>query len=381
MTIPFEGFTPRLQNLGWLSPRDRLGVGELAATGHAAVSLAAMETLGWSGTDGRSKRPPSIFTYRQLLPSGLGLWCQGFRWGLKASPQGCNVVAISWPDGINEIASVKLMSRAQLREWLQAELDRLPISPRHFAGMMAHPEKLVMKGYALIRWARLRHVLNLHWLAVCLAMIGLGSRFLFNGRRCSVCFRWAEPGLDRCRYHSQSKLNLEESARSRAARSHAARVARRVLNQLNVQSATTGSGIFCVAGILWPAQSDRAWDTREALPGAIAQAPTVSSQLPADFNVLPYRQQLRLLRAAVDPNDWAATFWDRKVDVAQRWMSSEAAVAPGRAGPSELNQKRLAVAFKLLASGLSHSETAERLAVSRSHLSKLLGRHGHLSAS
>lgn len=347
--------------------------------GHAAISLAAIETLGWLRHDDQSKGLPSPLVYRQLLPSSLELWCRRFSWGLKATSRGSQVVALDWPEEVDGMASSRSMSRLQLRDWLRAELDRMPIMARHFTGMLAHPEKLVLRGYSLIRWSRSKRTLDLRHLIVCLAMVGLGSRFLFTGRRCGVCFRWSEPGLDRCRCHSQSKLNLDDSARSRAARSHSARVARRVLRELDEKRdalSTATSGIFCVAGILWPSQSDRAWDTREKLSSAISKAPAVSRQLPDEFDALPYRVQLRLLRAAVDPNDWSAVFWYRKIEVAQRWAATEASAAPGRSGPSELNQKRLAVAFELLASGLSHSEVAIRLAVTRSHLSKLLGRHG-----
>lgn len=381
VTRSLDCASPRPRSLGWLSPRDRFEIGELAAVGHAAVSLAAIETLGWLRQDGEFGLPSPI-VYRQLLPSSLSLWSQEFKWGLKVTPRGSQIVALDWPE-VAGLTSSGPMSRAGIKAWLQAELEQMPISARHVTEILNHPERLVLRGYSLIRWSRAKNTLDMRRFTVCLAMIGLGSRFFFNGDRCGVCYRWAEPSLDRCRHHSQSKLNANESARTAATLAHAARVARRVIKRLDIERHAfipSSSGIFCIAGILWPTRSDQALGTRDALLNAMSEAPLVSRQVPRDFSAYPYRQQLRMLRAAIDPNDWSAVYWSRRVEVAQAWAEKEASVAPGRTGPSELNQKRIAVAFELLAAGRSKSEIATKLAVSRSHLSKLLARHGHIAA-
>lgn len=370
---------PRLKPLGWLLESDRWTFGELAATGHAAISLAAIETLGLY----RIKDPPRVLprppAYRHLIPSTLDMWCLDFHWTIDVTGSNFDVIGSTCPPEISRSAPLHSMTRTQIQVWLRTELNRLAISEKHLEGIFFQPAQLVLKGYCLIRWARRKFVECSQLLLLGLVMIGLGSRWLYTQRRCEVCFRCAEPGLSRCRYHSQSKLNLDTSAQARATASQSARVARRVLQLPDmgmIPAVRASSGIYCVAGILWPARADAAVGSRAKLADAIAEAPLLANLLPADFLTLPYRQQFAHLRTQIDPNEWSPFFWDRRLRDAERWMKMEAAAAPGWSGPSKLNQKRLARAQELLAVGLSRSEAADVLAITRSHLTKLLGRHG-----
>lgn len=373
--------TPRLKPLGWLLQSDRWTLGQLAATGHASISLAAIETLGLYRSENPPCRLPWPAVYRQLVPSTLIVWGLEFRWSIDVTGGNFDVIGSACPTEITRSAPLHAMTRTQVHVWLRAEFNRLAIGEKHTDGIFFQPAQLVLKGYSLIRWARRKSAEFSQLLLLGLVMIGLGGRWLHTRRRCEVCFRCAEPGLSRCRSHSQSKLNWGTSARAHATASQSARVARRVLQfpDMNmIPAVRASSGIYCVAGILWPGKADAAVGSRAKLGDAISRAPLLANLLPAEFLTLPYRQQLAHLRAQIDPNEWSPVFWDSKIRDAQRWVEMETAAAPGRSGPSEINRKRLTQAHDLLAAGLSRSEVAEALAITRSHLTKLLNRHAHL---
>lgn len=372
---------PRLKPLGWLLQSDRWTLGQLAATGHAAISLAAIETLGIYRGEKPPCRLPWPAVYRQLVPSTLVMWGLEFQWSIEVTGSNFDVIGSACPPEISRSAPLHAMTRTQLHVWLRAEFYRLAIGERHIDGIFFQPAQLVLKGYCLIRAARRKSAECSQILLLGLVMIGLGSRWLYSKRRCEVCFRCAEPGLSRCRSHSQSKLNLDTSARSHATASQSARVARRVLQLPDmgmIPTVRASSGIYCVAGILWPSKADASVGSRARLADAVSKAPLLANLLPAEFLTLPYRQQLAHLRAQIDPNEWSPVFWDSKIRDAQRWIEIETVAAPGRSGPSEINLKRLTRAHELLASGFSRSEVAEALAITRSHLTKLLHRHAHL---
>ncbi len=369
---------PHLKPLGWLLENDRWTLGELAATGHAAISLSAIETLGFYRSADPPRALPHPRAYRQLLPSTLDLWNLDFKWFIKVIGSTMDIVGRDCPRQLLAHAPLQRMTRTQIQSWLSAELVRLPFEQKHFDGAFFRPAQLVLKGYSLIRWARRSSPEILQPLLLGLVMIGLGSRWFYTNSRCEVCFRSAEPGLSRCRNHSQSKRNLGASAQERAARSQSARVARRVLQFPDmgmVPSVRTSSAIYCVAGILWPARTAATVGLRSKLADAIAEAPLVVGLLSPEFLTLPYRQQLAHLRNQVDPNEWSPVFWETKLRDAQHWMQCEAQAMPGWYGPSKLNQTRLARAQRLLALGLRRSEVAAALEITRSHLAKLLGRH------
>lgn len=369
----------RLKPLGWLGHQRKLTLGELAATGHGSITLAAIETLGFF----RKRTPPRTLplphAYGHLIPSAIDVWCLGFRWAVETTNSDIAVAGKALPKEFDAVARPQKLTRSQIVYWMRDTLSQIPLNQKHFDEIANQPAQLVLKGYSLIRWARSRHPDDLRLVLIGLVMIGLGSLWFFNRKRCSICYRNAQPGLKRCRHHSQSKLNIDSAHQSASLKSSSSRIARRVLNKPDLErapSVQSSSAVLCVAGILWPVRSEFPWGSRPKLSAALAHAPSIADRLPANLLTLPYRQQLAHLREQTDPNEWASAFWDRKLEVAQLWSVSEIAVAPGRTGPSEVNRRRLAKASALLASGLLKSQVAEQLGVTRSALSKLLGRHG-----
>ena len=203
-----------------------------------------------------------------------------------------------------------------------------------------------------------------------------------SDRTCELCFRIPVPGLERCGLHSQSKANLADGRNDAGERSQAARTARRIIQCAgHPPPKYTGGPITnlrfgaAIAGILWPMSSNRVNAWRQDIASRLAQAPILTSRLPANFNTLPQAQQQALLRSLIDPNEWSCYAWWNKIGRAERWFSAERDVSPGiKTGLSEKSQVLFADATRLLSEGLSKSEVAVRLHLSKSHLSHLLSR-------
>lgn len=203
---------------------------------------------------------------------------------------------------------------------------------------------------------------------------------------CSHCFRRSRGELRLCDLHSQAKVVLDLADTDRNIQYQRTRTARKVLRTLKTIQKRQFNGYWGldlyefelqVGGILWPLTGAAHNDWLASVLQALSQAPLVREKLTkSTFRTEPYHEQLEQLQKAVGSREWLAARWPEVIPLAEKWLQAEKKIAPGATEPglNEHNLKRFAVAQELLAKNVRHSQIAEQLGISRSHLSQLLRR-------
>lgn len=122
---------------------------------------------------------------------------------------------------------------------------------------------------------------------------------------------------------------------------------------------------------------DRCLSFHQLLIDALTRCPTVLQKLPVNILTLDVNSVLVHLRASLDEQEWNYRAWPAKVLLAEQWLTALNFVAPGRksSGISDTNKERLLLIEQWQLQGFSKSVIAEKLNISRSHLSHLLKRY------
>jgi hypothetical protein len=248
------------------------------------------------------------------------------------------------------------------------------------------PHLLIRLGYRLAQKAAQKHGVNSLMFQGALSAVGVGCRGLVPWV-CTHCFRRPRGQLDLCDLHSQSKLVLDLADTERSFQFQRARATRKAARGIdpNTLPKRQFNGYWerdhyefelQVGGILWSLTGDTHRDWLDHVMRALATAPLVSSRLSESFIEEQYHVQIAQLQQAVGSCEWLASRWPILIPLAETWLSAEMKAAPGATtqGLGEINRRRVALAQELLSKNVKHSQIAEQLGITRSHLSHLLRR-------
>lgn len=373
--------------LYWITTHPSRSVGSYIQQGYTMLDVAA----GWGepNTHWRGPECTSISVYRELLPTGIDLWSPGSTSLSFPVPMYQDGWLRPVPSSFLTRVEGVLMNRRTLAIWLTKVLGgRAGIPAPDLEAAMHHPHLLIRLGYRVAKDVAANDCAGVENEVFQAAMcaVGVGARGI-DLWTCKNCFRRARGELHLCDLHSQSKVVLRISDVDKVPQVQRARTARLVARQFETVAPTRQGllGFFetelyeielRIGSILWPLTGDVHLDWLMHVLRALSKAPAVLSRLPADFEAIPPHAQMQALQEAVGSREWIVTRWPALIGLAETWLQTEAHVAEGskRQGMNQLNQSRFAIASDLLAQGLSRSEVAVRLGISRSHLSHLLRR-------
>lgn len=279
------------------------------------------------------------------------------------------------------VLPTEVMSRDEIVGWIEGELKSVRLKPARIKHLFSDPVSMIQLGYRLTRLAGRRKGLELGsgLVVASLCLVSLGKLGVPT-HRCNKCFRWASPGLQRCRLHSLSKFAKSSHVYANARTVRQIRIAERALTGLNwpqdlQPSVNLKDTQMAVCSILWDLdqRDDLQWQAQ--LTHALKQAPTVKSLLPLDFLQLSSAAQLTALRDLIDENEWMLSKWSDKIVVAEKWFVAMQELSKTRtSGLSDANLRRLSTATLLINEGLPKKIVAERLDIKPSYLSQILKR-------
>lgn len=281
---------------------------------------------------------------------------------------------------------LELMTSDDLTNWWSMLIKPDQASNEEFRTRLSNPEFLVRFGY-----------LNLNrdfsWiseatfeLGACFSMVGVGAIEILLAGTCELChLRRTAPAATRCDQCSRSKRLIDpEELRSQAARSlRNKRVRDSSVVTLNATSADLHDSFSrSIASLLFRMRKRSPphllWMKR--VQAALDVAPHVRAKLNPSFLEMEHGAQLSALRHVIDAHEWDYGQWPEKILRAQALFES-AEVLTGRRrikGPLQQTKDLANRARALLRQGLSKTEVACQLSISKSHLSHVLGRTSHL---
>lgn len=367
--------------LRWLGHGVRHELSKIIAFGHLAIDLAA--AYGSGATHGYGPAAFDIDRYLLLIPGQAQDWnpeVADTHWAPLHYMDGFLALDPILDEGLLPFPTGTV---GDILAWLRNTLSREGRQAKLNDQVFSEPDLLITAGYQNLPEPGCEERLDSQNGAAGLALVGLGAVCYWTRERCDICFRLKAPGLDRCTLHSQSKLNLGEDSQEAGQRAQSARVARKAIlaspNLSEILHLRSGLATFehAVASILWPRLVAEATYSPSAVISALELAPRVQGLLPSGFSSLPAVEQMSMLRQGLDPEEHVAFLWPQKIREAEEWLSIEAMIAPGRqTGLSQANLARVTQIRTLLEQGLPNAEIAEKLEISRSHLSHLLRRAG-----
>jgi hypothetical protein len=346
--------------------------------GYQSIDWAAAYGSGAFG--GWRKEDFDYSFYERLIPGSVQNWNPLVAKTGRPPPPNLDALFFSRNIVDDSVLPQTTMLPNEIMSWLDKEMACLRLRRDRSASLFTDPVLLIQYGYRLAMVAGRKYPLNSSQFAAALCMIGLGSiTGIGTDRICKHCFRLAPAGLSSCRLHSQSKFVVGNEPLSRSNQSHAARLARRVLDnekwkeEFEEGYQTLRLWEYAIAGMLWPLRPEPHARWNHAVADALAKSPLVRERLPSNFLLLPNKMQLTLLRTAIDENEWVIKDWPKKILVAQQWFvaESEATGKSTEIGLNKTNEHRVKQADALLAAGLRPHEIADELNISRSHLSQL----------
>lgn len=371
--------------LSWISPTFSYSLRFLVWSGFVAIDRAADYCAG--PRDPWTRKRTTVFDvvkYQRLIPASLADWKMDVFFDGK-TPTCYDHLDVQFFDPIDtSVLPAEEMTRVDIFSWLLGEMGAIHLKQERLDHLFFYPGRLVQLGYKMARVSSKRFGFHSKQFAASLCMVGLGYNGLVKNRLCTSCFRLAMPGLERCSIHSQSKVISDDLGNTRSTRSDAARTARLISGLLDDFPESlphilwVDAEALTVAGVLWPLdhQEHQTWNAR--IRQVLKEGSTVRKMLPEDFLCRPHREQLSLLRAAIDPNEWIIDRWPARIQAANQWFLAVGVLGIGRLkiGLNQINRSRIEQAEKLSAAGLTKGEIAIRLGISPSHLSQLFRRSG-----
>lgn len=343
---------------------------------------------------------------RQSLQAGLNH--RALNWGTSSAPDvdfynTCRPNCFLWPElalssalpwapllrPLNHLCEldpssrpVALMTAIDLSNWWSMLIKPVSYSDVEFQFNLSRPEFLVRVGYCGLALNYFSVSEEISELAACLSMVGVGAIEILLASTCDLCrLRRAAPGLKRCDQCSRSKQLFDaEASGSRAAKSLRTK---RIRDRIGISMVSTSEDLHvsfsrAMASLLFTMKRESAPHQRwlEGVHSSLDIAPMVREKLPSNFTEIEHTAQLAALREAIDRNEWDYGVWPSKILKAQAFFEASKVVDDRRRADGilprtiELGDRARA----LLRQGLSKTEVASRLSISRSHLSHVLGR-------
>lgn len=364
--------------LRWIMAQQKYPLQLFIFYGYNALNWAA--AYGSGACTGYGRKNFNYPTYERLIPASVQDWDFEVA-DTQSAPSHYLDTFVFFEEIVDEsVLPQPTMEPSEIMAWLENEMNCLQLHRDRLYFLFTSPALLIQYGYRMAKVAGRKYPVDSSSFAAALCMVGLGVVANVGGNRtCKHCFRAAPAALSSCSLHSQSKFILDNDPRSRSIQSHTARLARRVMAHLNwpekfpVALSSPRLMEYVTAGMLWPLRHENHIRWNCAIAEALAKSPLVKALLPDNFLMLTNKVQLTLLREKVDENEWIINDWPRKILLGQQWLELENTCArkSSEVGLTKINEDRLIQADAFLASGLKPGEIAERLDISRSHLSQL----------
>lgn len=374
----------RSHELYWLSSNLH-SVTQLIQEGFNWIDCAAgwgEPNANWDGRDCTSFK-----NYCDLLPVSAEQWLPQVSSEFFPTPMSQDGWGHPAPKSFFTQTSQFALNRTELSDWYRDTFLKFdPDVHRELQTALFEPHLLVRLGYHLARKAALQLGVTSLPFQAAMTAVGSGCRGI-DLWICNHCFRRSRGELRICDLHSQAKVVLDISKTERSLQFQKARTARKAAIKIDAKDLPKRqfNGYWDlelyefelqVGGILWPLTGTSHRDWLEHVHRALLSAPLVKSRLPQSFESAPNHEQIEQLQRAVGSREWLVSRWPTLIPVAETWLQAEKKVAPGAITPglTEENRKRVAVAQELLANNVRHSQIADQLGISRSHLSHLLRR-------
>ena len=248
------------------------------------------------------------------------------------------------------------------------------------------PHLLVRLGYSLAKKVAQTHSVTSIAFQAALSAVGTGCRGI-DLWICNHCFRRSRGELRICDLHSQAKVVLDLADTERNLQFQRARATRKAARKIDPKAIPTRkfNGYWelelyefelQVGGILWQLTGAAHHDWLDQVLGALSSAPLIYSRLSASFISEQNHLQIEQLQQAVGSREWLVSRWPTLIPLAETWLLAEKNAMPGPITPglTERNRQRVEIAHDLLAKNVTHSQIAEQIGITRSHLSQLLRR-------
>lgn len=376
----------RAHEFFWLS-RQRFRVSQLIQEGFNRIDCAA----GWGepNTHWFGSEFTSFEEYAQLLPVSLDQWLPVSFPDLFPTPMYQDDWDRPAPEAFFTQVSELELDPAGLSDWFHKDFPELDFSVlAELQTALYAPHILIRLGYRLAHMAAQRHGVSSLAFQAAFCSIGVGCRGIETWT-CEHCYRRTRGDLHYCDHHSQAKLILDITATDRSLQVQKSRSARKAAKIFATKDipARRFSGYWDielyefelqVGGILWPLTGVMHQDWLNHVLKALSSAPLVKNSLSESFESAPNHIQIEQLQQAVGSREWVVSRWPALILLAETWLAAEKEASPSPVTPGLTvgNRTRVALAQSLLEKHFSHSQIADQLGISRSHLSHLLRRGG-----
>jgi hypothetical protein len=362
-------------NLHWLNKDSFRSGGALFVHGYDSIDLAACFYSDGPNKDGQNF---NFQLYGSLLPVPI------HHWAPENTEHQFPLIAESSFPLLAQMAKADslLLNKAGWIKYFGKLAKRYGTVWPRLRKELQDPIDTFKFGVRLAKIAGRRLGVDSQEFIACLILVGISSQQFGTFPKCELCFRYANLDSRFCKEHSQSKWYVEgrtqsqQSMDARAGRLTKKLVERNSLIPTYWDLHQTEHAVL--AGLLWGHSTND--DLKKIICGSIDVAPTVKHLLPLDYQQLNSTQLSDLLRKVLDANQWSDYCWPISIAAAEIWFSAERRAKPGAPpkGPSKLTKIRLHLASEMLSQKLAKKEMAQRLKISESNLSKLLGRYRDL---
>jgi hypothetical protein len=223
----------------------------------------------------------------------------------------------------------KLIDSLELlgRSWWRHALPEVDLEARLGLSVTWEPGTLVRACHAVLRDQPPQPELtDLDMTA--LALIGAAAYQVGSTRRCSVCFRWAEPGSETCVRHTSSDVSSSGNDERRAQTIDRAReLARRVYGEVPAaERPMHGRSIgtsFWLNRTLWSRPVAHGDVIVDALARRMPSLPDLLEAMHTTSDRLPHNSLLLRLERHIDPLEVRPAAWLNGIELANAWYHWE----------------------------------------------------------
>lgn len=225
------------------------------------------------------------------------------------------------------------------------------------------------------------------------ALIGV-TKYLWSQQGvCEFCYRRTWPGRRFCEEHSQSRSDTTNRSKNYMSY-RTGKKAHLLVKKHKLIEKVQGCAMLkqaisetAMCDLLFPAHIDEEAksDEKDMIYHALSESPRALRRFREQSKIsyeeyveLKYDSLINYLRQALDPYELSYTGWPSKILAAEIWFTAEIKVSPGVRKNGKKATARIAMAKKLLASGLTKSQIATKLKISPSTISKWLIRKPEL---
>jgi hypothetical protein len=223
----------------------------------------------------------------------------------------------------------KLIDSLELlgRSWWRDALPEVDLEARLGLSVAWEAGGLVRACHAVLRDQPPQSELT-HLDVTALALIGAATSQVGLTRRCSVCFRWAEPGSETCVRHSPSDVNSSGNDERRARTiEHAGELARRVYGEVPAAGrpihGRSISTSFWLNRTLWSRPVEHEDVIIDTLARRMASLPDLLEAMHTTPRRLPRSSLLLRLERHIDPLEVRPAAWLDGIELANAWCCWE----------------------------------------------------------